>query len=72
MGSTAETAEAVASEMSVNHSDRRRRAEKTLQKEHGAMDDIASVDMQNLVHELRVHQIELEMQNNELRHPAGT
>ena len=65
--SAPEAAEAVASEMSGKHSNLRRRAEKMLQKEHGAIDDIASVDMQKLVHELRVHQIELEMQNDELR-----
>ncbi len=66
-GSTADNIEEVEPGMSGNHSDLRRRAERMLLKEHGELDKISPADMQNLVHELRVHQIELEMQNEELR-----
>ena len=44
----------------------RRRAEEMLLKQPGALDNIPSADVQSIVHELRVHQIELEMQNDEL------
>jgi PAS domain S-box-containing protein len=64
---TADAVEAVMPEMDGNHSDLRRRAEELLLKEHGESDNISPVDMRNVVHELRVHQIELEMQNEELR-----
>jgi PAS domain S-box-containing protein len=39
-----------------------------LLKDHGQLNKIQPTDMQNVVQELRVHQIELEMQNEELRH----
>jgi len=45
----------------------RRRAEEMLLKDHGQLNKIQPTDMQNVVQELRVHQIELEMQNEELR-----
>jgi len=64
---TADAAEAGMPEMAGNHSDLRHRAEEILLKEHGESDNISLVDMRNVVHELRVHQIELEMQNEELR-----
>jgi PAS domain S-box-containing protein len=64
---TADAVEAVMPEMDGNHSDLRRRAEELLLKEHGESGNISPVDMRNVVHELRVHQIELEMQNEELR-----
>jgi len=53
----------VSSELSELH----RRAEEILLKRHGELDKIPPVDMQNAFHELRVYQIELEMQNEELR-----
>jgi two-component system response regulator AtoC len=50
-------------------SDLRRRAESMLRKSTDALEepDLSPEKMQLLVHELRVHQIELEMQNEELR-----
>ena len=45
----------------------RRRAEELLRQGlHGAL-DVSPDDIRNLIHELQVHQIELEMQNEELR-----
>ena len=51
--------------MSDDISDLHRRAQEKLKKKH--KDKIPPVDVQNVVHELEVHQIELEMQNEELR-----
>src|SRR5208337_3611318 len=47
--------------------DLRRRAEEMLLKQPGGLDKIAPADVQLMFHELKVHQIELEMQNDELR-----
>ena len=53
--------------MSDENSDLRRRAEEVLKKRCGELDNIPPADMQLIVHELQVHQLELEMQNEELR-----
>ena len=53
--------------MSEKISDLRQRAEDILLKQHGALEKIPPADLQSVVQELRVHQIELEMQNQELR-----
>lgn len=45
----------------------RRRAEKLLDGNPEAMEKMPSKDVRNLIEELRIHQIELEMQNDELR-----
>ncbi|MHC4442222.1 MAG: sensor histidine kinase [Planctomycetota bacterium] len=45
----------------------RRRAEETLAKTREAIATMPVEDVQQLVHELQVHQIELDMQNEELR-----
>ncbi len=46
--------------------DLRRRAEELLLKDAADLDKIPPADVRDLVHELQVHQIELEMQNEEL------
>jgi PAS domain S-box-containing protein len=45
----------------------RRKAELKLKSDEGRLRDLSAADMKNLVHELGTHQIELEMQNEELR-----
>ena len=45
----------------------RRKAEERLRSQKDLPDDISPEDANELIHELRVHQIELEMQNDELR-----
>jgi two-component system cell cycle sensor histidine kinase/response regulator CckA len=52
---------------SDKYADLRQRAEALLQQEPREVSDIPVEDMQRLVHELQVHQIELEVQNEELR-----
>src|SRR5579885_1985078 len=44
----------------------RKRAEKLLPRTPQDLDDISNINVRELIHELRVHQIELEMQNEEL------
>jgi two-component system CheB/CheR fusion protein len=45
----------------------RKQAEKVVQEKAADFQDIPAGDVQELIHELQVHQIELEMQNDELR-----
>ena len=47
--------------------DLRRRAQALLHEKPQALGNIPTEDIQQLIHELQVHQIELEMQNEELR-----
>ena len=52
----------------------RRRAEETLKEAAGGSEDLSEVPperMASLIHELQVHQIELKMQNDELRRIQG-
>jgi PAS domain S-box-containing protein len=53
--------------ISEDGADLRRRAEDILLKQPGTVDKIPLADVQRIVHELQVYQIELEMQNDELR-----
>jgi PAS domain S-box-containing protein len=52
---------------STSASDLRRRAEERLAKRKATGKPAAKADIPKLLHELRVHQVELEMQNEELR-----
>ncbi len=45
----------------------RRNAEKKLKSETARLQELSSIDLKKLVHELGTHQIEIEMQNEELR-----
>ena len=45
----------------------RKRAEDALRKSSADVEQMPLTDLQTLVHELQVHQVELEMQNEELR-----
>ncbi len=65
---TTDAGTVVEAKMSDEISDLRQRAEEKLLKRHVELDKIPPADLQSVVHELRVHQIELEMQNEELRH----
>jgi two-component system cell cycle sensor histidine kinase/response regulator CckA len=49
------------------HSQLRQRAEQVLNRESADMKAFPGGDIQEMIHELQVHQIELEMQNEELR-----
>lgn len=53
-----------------NAGDLRRRAEAKLLAREVSLPPLSAVDAQRLLHELQVHQIELEMQNEELRRAA--
>ncbi len=54
-------------ELTSVFSDLRRRAEEHLLSEAFVLEELPSMEAARLIHELQVHQIELEMQNEELR-----
>ncbi len=47
--------------------DARRRAEQRLRLDTAAVQEMSETEVASLIHELRVHQVEMEMQNEELR-----
>ncbi|MGA7878898.1 MAG: hypothetical protein WCA08_24780, partial [Desulfoferrobacter sp.] len=47
--------------------DLRKRAEKKLKAQVAPFIEISAEDAREIIHELRVHQVELELQNEELR-----
>jgi len=48
-------------------SELRKRAEKKIERRISSFDEQPSADLKQVLHELQVHQIEIEMQNEELR-----
>ena len=57
----------VSSKPKSHNSDLRKKAEQKLRRKNGADKDLSALETKKLIHELQVHQIELEMQNEELR-----
>jgi PAS domain S-box-containing protein len=53
--------------MSDENSDLSQQAEEVLQKRCDQLNNVPPADMQRMIHELQVHRLELEMQNEELR-----
>ena len=49
-----------------------RKAEERLREQEGRLQDLSALDIKSLVHELGTYQIELEMQNEELRHSQAS
>jgi PAS domain S-box-containing protein len=56
-----------ANDLPPDFSELRRRAEAKLEAEASSSENLSPAEAARLIHELRVHQIELEMQNEELR-----